>query len=482
MTTTTDSKQAIDMLRANPDAFDIVLSDVYMPDINGFKLLEAVGLEMGIPVIMMSTAGDTEIVMEGIVHGAVDYLLKPVRIEELQNIWQHVVRRQQVRKDNDDPAAQGPDGAKRKKDGAPSKKQRVVWSVELHQKFVNAVNTLGIDKAVPKRILDLMCVSGLTRENVASHLQKYRLYLKRIAVQQGEEGREQQLPEEEAGVGSGRAPEQEEPMQQQPAQQGAAPAGIGGAGMGGGMGDAVSGYLGSPTLQDATMGMGMGVAPMEQGSFSVKAVAAQGWGQQMSFGSNGAPAMGQVSPLPMADSGMGQGVYGQGLQMSGGAGTMQGMQPAQYGQGVAPGGATMASLHMPGAGFLGGAPHNTALVQQEAAAAAAAQHSLQHGGGLGMAAHGGLQSIAMGVMPAPVSQMQAQAPIDQLLAGSPSGETDMFSMLLDGAPPGVQPMDAPPMGAPQQMGAPMPMNVPMPMSDDTGQPPYGAPPDAPQGF
>ena len=161
---------------------------------------------------------------------------------------------------------------------------------------------------------------------------------------------------------------------------------------------------------------------------------------------------------------------------------MQGMQPAQYGQGVAPGGATMASLHMPGAGFLGGAPHNTALVQQEAAAAAAAQHSLQHGGGLGMAAHGGLQSIAMGVMPAPVSQMQAQAPIDQLLAGSPSGETDMFSMLLDGAPPGVQPMDAPPMGAPQQMGAPMPMNVPMPMSDDTGQPPYGAPPDAPQGF
>ena len=101
------------MLRANPDAFDIVLSDVYMPDINGFKLLEAVGLEMGIPVIMMSTAGDTEIVMEGIVHGAVDYLLKPVRIEELQNIWQHVVRRQQVRKDNDDPAAQGPDGARR---------------------------------------------------------------------------------------------------------------------------------------------------------------------------------------------------------------------------------------------------------------------------------------------------------------------------------------------------------------------------------
>ncbi|MBA0564709.1 hypothetical protein Golob_009626, partial [Gossypium lobatum] len=31
--------------------------------------------------------------MKGITHGACDYLLKPVRIEELKNIWQHVVRK-----------------------------------------------------------------------------------------------------------------------------------------------------------------------------------------------------------------------------------------------------------------------------------------------------------------------------------------------------------------------------------------------------
>ena len=34
--------------------------------------------------------------------------------------------------------------------------------------------------AVPKTIMQLMNVEGLTRENVASHLQKYRLYLKRL--------------------------------------------------------------------------------------------------------------------------------------------------------------------------------------------------------------------------------------------------------------------------------------------------------------
>ena len=35
--------------------------------------------------------------------------------------------------------------------------------------------------AVPKTILQLMNVDGMTRENVASHLQKYRQYLKRLA-------------------------------------------------------------------------------------------------------------------------------------------------------------------------------------------------------------------------------------------------------------------------------------------------------------
>ena len=56
-----------------------------------------------------------------------------------------------------------------------------MWTPELHMRFMNAVNHLGIKNAVPKTILQLMNVEGMTRENVASHLQKYRLYLKRLA-------------------------------------------------------------------------------------------------------------------------------------------------------------------------------------------------------------------------------------------------------------------------------------------------------------
>ncbi|EFJ19926.1 type B response regulator [Selaginella moellendorffii] len=238
VTMCTRATEALSLLRENKDRFDLMISDVFMPDMDGFKLLEYVGLEMDLPVIMTSSNGETGIVMKGVIHGACDYLIKPVRTEELRNIWQHVVRKkrneardveasgsvedggernhhhhhqqqqhhssqQQRRASTIDEGEFNSDGggggdpnwklAKRRKDDGDEtaehdnddsstlKKQRVVWSVELHQQFVNAVNQLGIDKAVPKKILESMSVHGLTRENVASHLQKYRLYLRRLS-------------------------------------------------------------------------------------------------------------------------------------------------------------------------------------------------------------------------------------------------------------------------------------------------------------
>lgn len=210
VTVTNQATTALEMLRENKDRFDLVISDVYMPDMDGFKLLELVGLEMDLPVIMLSANSDTSLVMKGVTHGACDYLVKPVRIEELRNIWQHVIRRKTFDpkhhsksgdQDNEEEGRQGDQLSgtaeqneklnKRRKDEedgsenedpATQKKPRVVWSAELHRKFVAAVNHLGIEKAVPKRILDMMNVEGLSRENVASHLQKYRLYLKRISL------------------------------------------------------------------------------------------------------------------------------------------------------------------------------------------------------------------------------------------------------------------------------------------------------------
>lgn len=58
-------------------------------------------------------------------------------------------------------------------------RKRMVWTDDLHNRFVEAVETLGIDQAVPTSIMAIMNMSILTRENVASHLQKFRTGLKK---------------------------------------------------------------------------------------------------------------------------------------------------------------------------------------------------------------------------------------------------------------------------------------------------------------
>ncbi|KAG6759078.1 hypothetical protein POTOM_035545 [Populus tomentosa] len=151
---------------------------------------------------VMSVDGETSRVMKGVQHGACDYLLKPIRMKELRNIWQHVFRKKihevrdieilegiesfQMTRNGSDQYEDGHflcgedlTSIKKRKDieskhdekdigdNTSTKKARVVWSVELHQKFVKAVNQIGFD--IPYSSLERL-----------SSMQKYRLYLSRL--------------------------------------------------------------------------------------------------------------------------------------------------------------------------------------------------------------------------------------------------------------------------------------------------------------
>ncbi|XP_058783392.1 two-component response regulator ORR24-like [Vicia villosa] len=207
VTTAQNGITALNLLRENKNNFDLLMTNADMPNMDGFKLLELVGMHL--PVILFSSNDDPKMVMRGVLHGACDYLVNPFRMEKLQVIWQHVIRKNMnIKRSNYDTINSdrkiGVDSTmvtnsdqneklseKRKnhreddvnKNQNPTtlkKKPRVVWSNDLHRKFVDVVNKIGLDNAVPKKILELMKDENLTNKNVASHLQKYRLTLKRI--------------------------------------------------------------------------------------------------------------------------------------------------------------------------------------------------------------------------------------------------------------------------------------------------------------
>ncbi|KAE8774227.1 Two-component response regulator ARR12 [Hordeum vulgare] len=201
-----DAKTALKILRAGKVQFDLVITDVRMPDMDGFKLLDLIVLEMDLPVIMLSVDCDKKVVLKAINHGACDYLVKPVCTNDLKNIWQHVESRRRsqaishMSRDNADNQRIHPgnlgsckDSKNKRNDEYDSnkdkesthssttqKKPRVAWTTELHNKFLEAINQIGLEEASPNKILELMNVDYLTRNNIASHLQKHRLYLNRV--------------------------------------------------------------------------------------------------------------------------------------------------------------------------------------------------------------------------------------------------------------------------------------------------------------
>ncbi|KAI9112076.1 hypothetical protein K1719_016972 [Acacia pycnantha] len=208
--TATSGHEALKTLREFRGFFDLVIADLNIREMNGFELQKRVKREFNLPVIIMSGDG------RNLKHGASYCIMKPVQRDDLKNVWQYVVagKREKLRTENgrivsvsEGEEGEGDSSPPRTVNSASPKGQRkkyckrnrsevieneelifcgpqrskIFWTTNLHNRFLLAIDYIGMEKAVPTKILEIMNVPGLTRANVASHLQKYRMFLKKIA-------------------------------------------------------------------------------------------------------------------------------------------------------------------------------------------------------------------------------------------------------------------------------------------------------------
>ena len=81
-TVCSNGRLALDAFRR--DSFDLVLSDIVMPEMDGLKLLAELRQDdPDVPVIMVTAMHDISIALEAIRAGAYDYILKPFEKDQL---------------------------------------------------------------------------------------------------------------------------------------------------------------------------------------------------------------------------------------------------------------------------------------------------------------------------------------------------------------------------------------------------------------
>ena len=93
-TATTEALMAIEN-----DAFDMVISDVVMPDMRGLELMTAIHHKRPEQLVLLMTAfGSIDLAMQSIRAGACDFLTKPFRIEELYLAVQRALKDRLMRR------------------------------------------------------------------------------------------------------------------------------------------------------------------------------------------------------------------------------------------------------------------------------------------------------------------------------------------------------------------------------------------------
>ncbi|XP_020202485.1 two-component response regulator ARR14 [Cajanus cajan] len=201
--TCTESPFALNLVREIKTCIDVILMELHMPNMDGHEFLQHAKKDIRIPVIVMSADNAEDSVTKAVRNGACDYWNKPLHVNQFRNMWIHAARKAfsenknfvtlennnsefgsstvieatEIFRDQNNSSSRESDESEHSCQ-PPAKKPRVIWTPTLHREFLKAVKQIGDDKAVPKKILEVMNIPGLTRDHVASHLQKYKRHMK----------------------------------------------------------------------------------------------------------------------------------------------------------------------------------------------------------------------------------------------------------------------------------------------------------------
>uniref|UniRef100_A0A803KZV1 Uncharacterized protein n=1 Tax=Chenopodium quinoa TaxID=63459 RepID=A0A803KZV1_CHEQI len=91
-----DGLKAWEILKRRHNSIDLILTELDLPSISGYALLTLIMEHddcKNIPVIIMSSQDSISMVLKCLLKGAADFLVKPVRKNELKNLWRHVWKR-----------------------------------------------------------------------------------------------------------------------------------------------------------------------------------------------------------------------------------------------------------------------------------------------------------------------------------------------------------------------------------------------------
>jgi EAL domain-containing protein (putative c-di-GMP-specific phosphodiesterase class I) len=93
----TDGEKGAESARSK--SYDVIVSDIAMPSMNGLALLRAVREhDLDVPVILMTGGPAIETAVQAMEYGALRYLIKPIEAHELEEVVTRAVRLHQMAK------------------------------------------------------------------------------------------------------------------------------------------------------------------------------------------------------------------------------------------------------------------------------------------------------------------------------------------------------------------------------------------------